>query len=99
MLGDQSRALRIMSLKKGWDPTKIQGTGEDISNFDKEPDGVDHKTVGTLPQGTPDSFPEDHPGITPGGAIPFNAPDTSGNFDSTSRASRGADPYAGMGGQ
>lgn len=100
MLGDQGKALRILSLNKGWDPNVIQGTGENIANFNKCPDDIDHKTTGTLPQGTPDSFPEDHPaGVTPGGAIPFNAPDTGPGWDSTSRATTNSDPYAGMGGQ
>lgn len=97
MQGGQGKALRIMSIANGWDPNVIQGTGEDIGNFNKSPDGVDHKTVGTLPQGTPESFPGDHPNI---GAerIPFSTPDRGPGWDSKSRATKGNDPFSGMGG-
>lgn len=97
MLGDQGRALRIMSLNKGWDPNKIQGTGEDIGNFNKSPDGVDHRTTGALPQGTPSAFPEDHPAISPE-KIPFSTPDRGPGWDSKSRATKGDNPFSGMGG-
>ena len=98
MQGDQGRALRLMSLNKGWDPNVIQGTGENIGNFNKSPDGVNHDTTGTLPQGNGLSYPEDHPNI---GAekIPFSTPDRGPGWDSKSRATKGNDPFAGMGGQ
>jgi len=83
MQGDVGRALRIISQAKGWDPNVIQG-GESIANFNKEPSGVDHITLGKLPQGTPDSFPEDHPGIDVA-ATPFATPDSASGSDANRR--------------
>ena len=99
-LGDQSKALRIISLNKGWDPTKIEGTGESIANFDKAPEPwkSGDQSVGSLPQGTPDTFPDAQaPNLSE--SVPFNAPNTGPGWDSTSRASVNTDPFAGMGGQ
>ena len=67
--GAQVKALIIMSKNQGWDPTRIwdaktQKYGDSIENFNKAPRVLENQAgTGKLPQGTPDSFPGDHPPI------------------------------------
>lgn len=105
-LGDQSKALRIISINKGWDPTVIpastspegkQYPEESIANFDKAPDPwkLGDQSVGSLPQGVPDTFPDAKaPDLRE--SKPFNSPDVS--RENKNRASSGADPFSGKGG-
>lgn len=99
-LGDQTKALIIMSKNKGWDPTVIPGVGS-IANFDKAPNPweLGDQSVGKLPEGTPDSYPQAEEPRYQKGAIDFEV--GLGNSDEDSggtRGTSGADPYAGMGG-
>ena len=93
-----SRALRVMALNQGWDPDKIVDTktGEvvaSMTNWDKDPgpDTYGHKTVGDLPEGTPDSFPES--------VAPNVGQETTWEFPAHSdgnappRRTTGADPF------
>ena len=95
-LGDQSKALRIISINKGWDPNVIEGTGENIANFNKAPDpwNLGDQSVGSLPQGISDSYPGDHPQIDVG-ATTFNTPDTG--RENANRRTSGANPFVGKG--
>ena len=95
-LGDQGKALRIISKAKGWDPTKCEGV--DISNFDKAPDPwlSGSQSTGKLPEGTPLDFPQAD------GGPAMTEKVTWGNSGQPavpkSHATKGADPFAGMGG-
>ena len=89
-----SRALRIMSRNQGWDPDIIydQGTGKElqnIANFNKDPDSFKHDGLGTLPQGTPDSFPEDHGSV--GQGVDWQHPEHN-NGNTPARRTSNADP-------
>ena len=89
-LGGQTRGLILASKMAGWDPTKIEG-GESIANFDKDPVAPRNDTTGTLPQGIPDSFPDDTESPL-GQRISFNAPDFGRERP---RHTTGADPTPG----
>jgi hypothetical protein len=94
-LGDQSKALIIMSKMKGWDPTVIPGVGS-IANFNKAPNPweLGDQSVGTLPEGIQDSYPQaEQPRYDE--AVTFNVPEL--REDNNNRGG-GSDPYAGMGG-
>jgi len=96
-LGGQSSALITVSKAQGWDPTVIQGPGggESIANFDKDPttDKMTHKTIGTLPQGTPDTFPDaDAPDMGPG--VDWQHPQYN-DGNQPDRRTSGADPTPG----
>jgi len=95
MAGNQSRGLIAASKTRGWDPTVIQGTGESIANFDKDQGNLPGRPVGTLPDGTPDSWPDERgiPSLEVGTAA-FSHPDT--DRENTARRTRNADPFAGM---
>lgn len=97
-LGDQSKALIIMSKMKGWDPTVIPGVGS-IANFNKAPNPweLGNQSVGTLPEGTPDSFPQaEEPRYqNPGKDWQVGLGDS--DIDTNGRATNGADPFVGMG--
>lgn len=108
MQGDQVKALKILSLAKGWNPDRIwdsktQGyVGESIENFNKPTEiFVNQKGQGTLPQDIPPQqgmFPAATEGaLTPPGTmeVPFS---TSPQTLNRSRATKGADPFSGMGG-
>jgi hypothetical protein len=90
--GDQSKALRIMSKQKGWDPTQIEGGGS-IAGFDVAP-GVSGGAVGRLPGCTPDGWPGSLgvPSIGPE-SVGFSHPDAT--RETKSRATRNADPNPG----
>lgn len=94
-LGDQSKALIIMSKMKGWDPTLIPGVGS-IANWDKAPNPweLGDQSVGNLPEGTPDGFPKaEEPRYDE--RVSWSAPDVGRE---TKDRSGNGDPYAGMGG-
>jgi hypothetical protein len=92
--GGISKGLIIASRMQGWDPTKIEGGGGDIENFDKAPKLFTNQAgTGRLPQGTPDSFPEDHPSISPGGT-PFEV--GAGGKAQADRKTSGANPFPAM---
>lgn len=94
-LGDQSKALIIMSKMKGWDPTVIPGVGS-IANFNKAPDPweLGNQSVGKLPEGNGDSYPQaEQPKYDE--RVSWNAPDVG--RENKDRSGNG-DPYAGMGG-
>src|SRR5262245_5288332 len=83
-LGDQSKALRIVSKQKGWDPTEM------IGDFDVAPDPWKQgdQSVGGLPgvppgQKPPLSFANDHPEINDAdwGKATWNAPDRASGSD------------------
>lgn len=96
-LGDQSKALIIVSKNKGWDPTVI-ADGESIANFNKAPDPwkLGNQSVGNLPGGTPDGWPDSYgPPATPSvGATETNWSQGATN-DNQKRGTSGANPYAG----
>ena len=100
MAGGQSHGLIIVSKAKGWDPTVIPARGDkpaqSIANFDKDQalDPMTHVTVGTLPQGTPLNFPEDH-GNPSKTAAPWEHPEHS-DGNTPSRRTSGADPTPSM---
>jgi len=68
MGNSQSAALITASRLQGWDPTVIGGDFDVPRDSIKNPAGT-----GRLPQGIPDSFPEDHPAIAVN-ATPFATP-------------------------
>jgi len=94
-LGDQSKALIIVSKAKGWDPTVIPGVGS-IANFNRAPNTweLGDQSVGSLPEGISDSYPQaEEPRYTE--SKTFNSPQLRENNDNKGG---GSDPYAGMGG-
>lgn len=97
-LGDQSKALIIMSKNKGWDPTKVAG-GESIANFNKAPDpwelGV--QSVGKLPGGTPSGWPDGYPGQASPSADAIDWQKGRTSLDNEKRGTTNANPFAGMG--
>jgi hypothetical protein len=101
MAGGQSHALIIVSRAKGWDPTEIPARGdkpaESIANFNKDQalDPMTHVTVGTLPQGTPDTFP-DAKAPDVGQGSPWERPDHS-DGNAPARRTSNANPYPGGG--
>ena len=103
-LGDQSKALRIVSINKGWDPNVIparkdpnghEWPEENIGAFNKAPDPwkLGAQTVGQLPEGIRDSYQTEAPDVSDSGG--FNHPDA--NRETKDRSTSGADPFAGMG--
>lgn len=102
MQGDLVKALKIVSRAKGWDPDRIWNAKTksyegSLENTDKAPEiFVNQAGTGTLPQGTPDSFPEAEQPKYEEGKVSFNHPDTG--RETKNRATRGSDPYAGQGG-
>lgn len=101
--GGESKSLIIMSKAQGFDPTRIwdpktQSYGESIAEFNKAPELFTNQAgTGKLPQGTPDSFAEDHPAIGSPQSVPFNIPEGH-DVPEKSRATKNSDPFAGMGG-
>lgn len=85
-----------MSKMKGWDPTVIPGVGS-IANFNKAPNPweLGNQSVGNLPEGTPDSYPQAEEPYYAEDRVSWNAPDVSRE---TKDRSGNGDPYAGMGG-
>lgn len=81
-LGDQGKALRILSERKGWDCTRIRNPdgsyGDSVSNFDRCPEGVDHKTTGSLPAGLGDHVQNfdaaTEAPLSPNAPVPWRAP-------------------------
>ena len=92
-LGDQSKALIIMSRNQGFDPTRIYESdgktpakfptlpdgGQGLSNFDRVPGVVTHRTTGKLPGGLGDAagnFPalesRDNPILKDTPSVPWN---------------------------
>src|SRR3990172_13024277 len=101
MLGAQSKALIILSKNLGWDPTIIPaGNGkpaESIANFNKAPNPweLGSQSVGRLPEGSQDSYPQaEEPKYSGSPGTDWQNVDAQG----PNRASSGADPFAGMGG-
>jgi hypothetical protein len=91
MQGDSIKALRIVSIAKGWDPQKIQGTGEDISNFNKYPSPIETgNKLGQLPEGIGINYPEDEEPPKYLENVSWNAPNRSNGSDA-SRRTTGAD--------
>ena len=93
--GGLSKSLIIISKAKGWDPNQIAG-GENIENFNKAPDpweptGV--KARGILPEGTSDSYPEDH---KPSMGTDWEMP-ARNDGSMPEHSTKNADPFAGMG--
>ena len=93
MAGNQSRGLIAASKTKGWDPTIIQGTGESIANFDKDPGIVDRNHVGDLPGGSPLSWPDGYDTNITAPKVTFNAPDAG--RENASRRTVNANPTPG----
>jgi hypothetical protein len=94
-LGDQSKALIIMSKNKGWDPTVIPGVGS-IANFNKAPNPweLGDQSVGKLPEGISNSYPQaEEPRYDE--SVTFSVPELRENNDNKGG---GSDPYPGMGG-
>jgi hypothetical protein len=97
-LGDSARAQVIVAKAKGWDPNKIEGSGEDISAFNNVPDVAARGdfVVGNIPnlptheKGFPDGFDTNigEPRVT------FNAPDVG--RENVNRRTSGANPIPGM---
>lgn len=102
MAGNQSRGLRIASITRGWDPTKIPaGNGQpeqDLGVFDVDQGNLAGYPVGRLPGGPVDSWQDGGDMTTRiGVGMPdptFAHPDP--NRENKSRRTRGADPNAGM---
>jgi hypothetical protein len=90
-LGDQGKALRILSQARGWDPTVIPARGGkpevNIGNFDMAPSrpGDGDHCVGKLPEGVPDSYPQAetprYDEITTKNDVPWNAPELRSNVN------------------
>lgn len=85
-LGDQSKALILMSINKGWNPTIIPARDdkpeESIANFNKAPNPweLGAQSVGQLPEGLHDSYrqaeePRFQEGTLTDDRITWNAPD------------------------
>ena len=93
-LGDMGKALRIVSMQKGWDPNVIEGSGENIGNFNKAPDPwkLGNQSVGTLPEGTPDNFPESVTPMDVEGQQNWQFP-THSDGNAPTRHTTGADPF------
>lgn len=86
-LGDRSKSLITISKAKGWDPNVIEGTGENIGNFNKAPDPwkLGNQSVGKLPEGTPNNFSQDHaPDLTE--RVTFQTPDVRRESNHTTNA-------------
>jgi len=100
MAGNQSRGLIAASKTKGWDPTEIPGMGGILPNFDRDQKNYGNdgdKCVGTLPEGTPEAWPDSlgNPPTPSPQAQDFQPqPQASGNEN---RRTSGADPYKGFG--
>lgn len=99
-LGDQSKALIIMSKMKGWDPTVIPARdgkpAESIANFNKAPNPweLGDQSVGNLPEGIQDSYPQaEQPRYDE--SVTFNVPDLREN---NNNKGGGSDPFPGMAG-
>jgi hypothetical protein len=101
MAGGQSSALITVSKAKGWDPTEIPARGDQpahsIANFDKDQalDPMTHRTTGTLPEGTPDTFSEASEPKYEAGGSRWNYPAHS-DGNAPARRTSGADPTPGM---
>lgn len=104
MQGDQVKALKIVSLAKGWDPDRIWDpktrsyVDESIENFNKPTQIFTNQSgTGRLPQGTPDTFPDaEEPRYDAPGSPDWNVPPIE--RENEDRRTNGADPYSGMGG-
>ena len=98
MAGNQSRALRIASLTRGWDSTKIPaGNGQpaqDLARFDVDQGNLAGRPVGSLPGGTPDTWRDgydtDPSRLRFDAPVPFATPDTT--RETVSRRTSSANP-------
>lgn len=93
MQGDSIKALRIVSIAKGWDPNKILGSGEDVlSNSHRHPSPIEFgDKMGKLPEGVPMNYPEDEEPPKYSESVDWSAPNRSTGSDANRRTS-GADP-------
>lgn len=92
-LNNQSRALIIASKAQGWDPTVIPGLGS-IANFDYDPGIVGQRFVGTLSDGTQNSWPDGYDATDVKPVPPsFNTPILR---EDDQHATFNADPFPGF---
>ena len=97
-LGDQVKALIIVSKAKDWDPTVILGTGDSIANFNKAPEpwGLGDHCVGKLPEGIPNTFPQAAYEFNPGQERMDWEHPAHNDGNAPIHHTNGSDPFPGM---
>ena len=97
MLGDSIKALRIVSMRKGWDPHEIKGGGN-IADFNQFPNFGEADAVagGPIPGGTPPPIvPEGYPDSPLSAKVTWNVGGPNDDGNKPIRHTSGADPNVG----